>query len=33
VESLKMVEQFGGTRVDMVKKLQELGQLAAQRKK
>lgn len=31
-DSLNQVEQFGGTRADIVKKLQELGQLAAQRK-
>ncbi|MBI1889492.1 MAG: LysM peptidoglycan-binding domain-containing protein, partial [Burkholderiales bacterium] len=32
VNSLKQVEQFGGDRAAIVKKLQELGQLAAQRK-
>jgi hypothetical protein len=32
VDNLKTIDQFGGTRADMVQKLQELGQLAARRK-
>ncbi|WEF32876.1 AHH domain-containing protein [Pseudoduganella chitinolytica] len=32
VDQLKQVEQFGGSRADVVKQLERLGQLAAQRK-